>query len=597
MLEELRRHQKYVIWIVAFVFIVGMGIMGVTGIFEKKSDTVGVIDGKKISYAMFTDELQKNVENYRQQNPDAEVTPDLMSQLSDQTWQRLVQQTILNKQIRKFRVKVTDDDVLNEIQNNPPQELMQNASLQTNGRFDRKKYLSALKQDTQFFSAIDNYFREKLPYDRLMEKVKAKADINIDSLKAEYLKDNDEMYGKAIFFDYNKLAKPNVTDAEIKAYYDKNKDSDKEINKGKSSAMKFLSFELKPSDADYNLSKTEIDDIYSDLMKGNDFGQLAKDYSDDPGSAAQYGSLGAFSKGQMVPEFEKVAFALQPGQISKPFKTSFGWHIVRVDSSGFEKGQPKVKASHILKKVTASIETKDALQKQAENALTLIKKIGIEKAAKQLKLNPLDSDAVYADADFIPGLGKHDALLKFLSKKGVGAVSAVEKDKQGNYIVAQITQKSKDPYVPLDKAKIRIKYDLEKQKKVEAMKTIAQNFVKTHKPADYLTAAAADTSIKVVTLQNFKTTTSIPEVGTVKEVNAAALKLNTGQISSLIDTKDGQFIIISEKRVKVDMASFLKNKDEQKKYKTRMEEQAWNRWYDALMKDAKIVDNRQDFSF
>lgn len=56
------------------------------------------------------------------------------------------------------------------MQNNPPQELMQNPSLQTNGRFDRKKYLSALKQDTQFFNALENYYREKVPYDRLIGK-------------------------------------------------------------------------------------------------------------------------------------------------------------------------------------------------------------------------------------------------------------------------------------------------------------------------------------------------------------------------------------------------------------------------------------------
>ncbi|MFB3844266.1 MAG: peptidylprolyl isomerase [Candidatus Cloacimonadaceae bacterium] len=597
MLDKILKHQKYIIWIVAFAFIVGMAIMGVSGIFSKKSDTVGIIDGKKISYAYFMNELQKNVENYRQQNPNAEINTDLMSQLSDQTWQRLVQQIVLDKQIKKFHIKVTDDDILREMQNNPPQELMQNPSLQTNGRFDRKKYLSALKQDTQFFNALENYYREKVPYDRLIERVKAKANITLDSLKAEYIKDNDEMFGKIIFFDYNKMPKPDVTDAEIKAYYEKNKDTDKEIKKGKFAIMKFLIFEVKPSDADYNLAKQDIDDIYADLIKGADFGQMAKDYSDDPGSAAQNGSLGTISKGQMVPEFEQVAFSLGAGQISKPFKTSYGWHIVRVDSVGSVDGQPQIKVSHILKKVTASVETKDALMQQAENARALIKKVGIDKAAKQLKMEAIDTDAIYEDSDYIPGIGQHDALLKFLRKKGVGAVSNVEKDRRGNYIVAQITQKSKDPYVPFDKAKMRIKYELEKQKKIAAIKPHAQEFVKRYQPNEYLTAAASDTLLRVIPVQNFKMDTSIAGVGTVKEVNAVALKLNTGQISSLLDTKDGQFIVICEKRVKPDINAFLKDKDAQKKYKDRMEEQAWNRWYDNLMKSVKIVDNRQDFNF
>jgi peptidyl-prolyl cis-trans isomerase D len=597
MFEVLRKKQKIVIYIIAFVFIVGMGMMGVSGVFFNKRPVFGSVNGKKITYEQFNEELQTSVENYRQNNPNAEITPDLMSQLSDQTWQRLTYRLVMAKQLTKFKVKVTDDDILKEMEDNPPQELLQNPNLQTNGRFDKKKYLTALKQSTEFFTALDTYYRESLPYKRLMEKVKAKSNINLDSLKAEYLKENDEMFGKVLFFDYNKLPKKEVTDAEIKAYYDKNKVTDKEINKGKSSAMKFIMFELKPSETDYATVKKEIDDIYNQVLSGADFGQLAKDNSDDPGSAAQNGSLGSFGKGQMVPEFENTAFSMKPGEVSKPFKTQFGWHILKVE--GFttsSDGQPQVTASHILKKVDASVETKDALQAKANDAVKLIKKIGIEKAAKQLKLEAVDTDAIYAQDEYIPGLGKHDALLNFLRKKGVGAVSKVQKDKRGNFIVAQITQKSKDPYVPLDKAKMRIKFDLETKKKIAEMDPVARDFVKKYQPADYLTAAAKDSLIKIVDLQNFKKTTSITGVGTVQAVNDDALKLDTGQISKLIETDKGQFIVVSEKRVKADMPAFLKNKDEQKKLRDRMEEQAWNRWYDATMKKAKIVDNRAEYN-
>jgi len=596
MLEGLRKKQKYVIIFIAFVFIVGMGIMGLTDIFRKKP-FLGKIDGVKITYEMFQDEFQKNVENYRANNPDAEISRDQLSQLSDQTWQRLTQKIVLGKQMKKLRIKVTDEDVLNEIQNNPPQELMQNPALQTNGRFDRKKYLQALKENTEFFTAMDDYTRESLPFTKLMDRIKKDANITIDSLKAEYLKENDEMYGKLIVFDYNKLAKPEVTDTEIKNQYDKTKDTDKEINKGKSSTMKYLLFEVKPSDADYLTIKRDIDDIYAMIQKGEDFGQLAKDYSEDPGSAAQYGSLGSFSKGQMVPEFEKTAFSMQPGQVSKPFRTDFGWHILKVEGfSTSEDGKEQVTASHILKKVEASIETKDALQQKAEEAAKLIKRVGIEKAAKDLKLEPSDTDAIYEDAEFIPGLGQHNELLDFAKKHKVGAVSDVVKDRRGNFIVAQITAKTKDPYVPLDKVKMRIKFDLEKQKRIEAMKPIAQDFIKNHKPEDYLAAVEKDTLVKVVNLQNFKTDTSIPEVGKVPEVNTEALKMNEEQISGLIDTKSGQFVIVSEKRTKVDINEFVKDADAQKKLRDRMEEQAWNRWYDATMKKAKIIDNRQEYS-
>ncbi len=598
MLENLRKKQKIIIILITIAFVVGMAIMGLTDILFTRKPVVGKINGVKITYEMFQQELQQNLQNYRQQNPDTDIEENLMQMLVDQTWQRLQQKIILDQQVRKMGIRITDNDILNEMQNNPPQELMVNPSFQTSGRFDRKKYLSYLKQDAQFFGLLENYYKESLPFKKLMEKVKSKANITLDSLKADYLKENDEMQGKVIWFNYNKLPRPEIADAEIKTYYDKNKDTDKEIKKGKASAMKFLTFEIKPDDQDYQLAKAAIDELYDLVVKGEDFEQLARTNSDDPGSAARGGSLGEFGKGQMVPAFENVVFTMDVGEISKPFKTDFGWHFVRLDSigTGFD-GSPKVKASHILKKVKASQDTRDRIFAKAVNARKLIKSIGIEKAAEKLQMKPADTDAVYEKSEYVPGIGKHDDLFRFLIKGRLKAVSKVEKDMRGNYIVAQITMKRKEPYEPFEKAKLRIKYELEKQKKVADLKAHAESFVKNIAKENYLTAAEKDTLISIIPLNNFKTDTYMQEAGKVTEVNKAALALDDGQYSQLINTKDGQFIVYCEKRVKPDVGAFLKDSDAQKKIKDRMEEQAWNRWYDTMMKKAKIVDNRKEFSF
>lgn len=81
-------------------------------------------------------------------------------------------------------------------------------------------------------------------------------------------------------------------------------------------------------------AKKAIDDLYQQLQKGADFGELAFKFSKDPGSAPNYGSLGYFPRGTMVPEFEAELDKLQKnGEYSKPFQSSFGWHIVRLDDS------------------------------------------------------------------------------------------------------------------------------------------------------------------------------------------------------------------------------------------------------------------------
>ncbi|MCQ2344198.1 MAG: peptidylprolyl isomerase [Paludibacteraceae bacterium] len=79
-----------------------------------------------------------------------------------------------------------------------------------------------------------------------------------------------------------------------------------------------------------DLAYAEIKSLYNRAKRGEDFAQLAKDHSDDKGSGSRGGDLSWFGINKMVPEFEKAAFALQPGEISEPVKTQFGWHIIKV---------------------------------------------------------------------------------------------------------------------------------------------------------------------------------------------------------------------------------------------------------------------------
>ncbi len=88
----------------------------------------------------------------------------------------------------------------------------------------------------------------------------------------------------------------------------------------------------KATDDEMKQAKLRIDSIYTALQNGADFAELAKTVSQDPGSAVRGGDLGDFVKGQMVKEFEDQAWALKDGEISKPFQSPFGWHIIKKNS-------------------------------------------------------------------------------------------------------------------------------------------------------------------------------------------------------------------------------------------------------------------------
>jgi peptidyl-prolyl cis-trans isomerase SurA len=78
-------------------------------------------------------------------------------------------------------------------------------------------------------------------------------------------------------------------------------------------------------------AKARIKQIHSKLDNGGDFAELAKEYSDDPGSAANGGDLGWVNPGDMVPAFDRVMSEIEPGKLSMPFKSKFGWHILQVE--------------------------------------------------------------------------------------------------------------------------------------------------------------------------------------------------------------------------------------------------------------------------
>ena len=152
-------------------------------------------------------------------------------------------------------------------------------------------------------------------------------DMKIVSKAAEDKKVSDsEDFKKKLAFARNRLLMDNLLAEEGKAAT-----TDDAMKKVYEDAAKQITSEQEVH-ARHILVPTEEEakKVEDELKKGADFAELAKKESKDPG-ASDGGDLGFFTKEQMVPEFSKVAFALEPGKISDPVKTQFGWHIIKVE--------------------------------------------------------------------------------------------------------------------------------------------------------------------------------------------------------------------------------------------------------------------------
>jgi peptidyl-prolyl cis-trans isomerase SurA len=132
------------------------------------------------------------------------------------------------------------------------------------------------------------------------------------------------------------------TDAEMRAYFQANKGS--LGSRPATISFRQIVVAPRPSAQAKAKARAQADSIVLELRKGADFATAARRFSQDPGSKDQGGSLNWFRRGVMVPEFERVAFALKPGVVSDPVETPFGYHIIQV-----ERTQPaEVQARHIL---------------------------------------------------------------------------------------------------------------------------------------------------------------------------------------------------------------------------------------------------------
>ncbi|MDD4147311.1 MAG: peptidylprolyl isomerase, partial [Candidatus Cloacimonetes bacterium] len=537
--------------------------------------------------------IQEMYTRHSESNPNQPIDDATRKNLENQAWQELVDGILWDKQIKKHKIKVKDDEILTEMQNNPPEELMQNPALQTDGRFDTGKYIAALKNDPNLFLVLEDYYKSYLPRKRLQEKIMADAGITLDSLKAEYIKENDIVRGKMIFFDYNTIKDVQVSDEDIQKYYDEKKEE--EYKKGPATKMQFFVFEEKPSDEDIAEAKKSADQLAARARAGEDFAQLAIDYSDDPGSGQNGGSLGVFGKGQMVPEFEAAAFSLKEGDISDPVKSDFGWHIIRVDRIvSTDPANPQVEARHILVKIEASETTKIEIAEKAQKAQEMLKKKKIDEVAKALDMEPQDSDWVAPDAQYISGIGQLPQLISWMAKAKKGKVSEVIRDQQGRMIVGKITEKAKTYYEEFEKVRPRIRYELEKQQKLAKARQKADEFAAKYTADQYFDKAEAE-GWKVFDVTNFKRGNSAPGIGISDMFADEALKLNEGDLSPVIHDPKGSYIIKAESRTKPDIAAFEKDTDKQKEIREKLENLAFSRWYQQMREEAKIEDRRAEF--
>lgn len=592
---------KAMMWVVSICFVGLIVLEWGADIGGRKTGrtSVGKINGRAVSYQEF-DALLKQA--YRQQKDQGGKEADLGA-LVQETWERLVAETLLDEEIHRRGIVVSDAEV-DYVNRHQPMEFVQNQqAFQTGGKFDPTKYNQFLDnpatynnpQAAQFVRAVEGSIEKFLRTQKLQERIAAAVKVTDAEARQAYAEQREQIKAEYAAIEAGSIpdAEAPVSDAEVSAYYEAHKN---DFEQGDAVRCDFVAFDKRPTAEDEKAVEAEVRRLLDRARKGEDFAQLAQEHSDDPGSAANGGDLGFFGKGRMVPAFEQAAFALQPGQVSEPVRTQFGWHILRVEERKTENGQEQVRARHILRKVEKGREAIDQLRDRAEVFLEQARKRGFAAAASAAGLQAHDT-GFFSKGAFAPGLGNRTSgLVAFFLHRPEGEVSSLVENEQGFFVYA-LKGKRKAGIRPSDEVRQLVTARIQREKKVAAARrrmgqvaTAVRSGVNLQDAAR--TAGATFDTTGLFTRQGF-----LPRTGSQNEFFGAAFRLTSpGQVSDVVTTDRAAYVIRLIERRPADEKGFSSAKDA---IKASLSDQkrslVFAAWFEDLKRRADIVDNRYMF--
>lgn len=569
-------------------------LLGTSLLWAQKPDpkaVVGKIDTKSYTYKEYQGILENYFSYYGKQQGKT-LTVEDKAKLNDQCWEELVGRYVYDKAIKAGKVKITNSELLTEAKKNPPAAVKKIPELLTNGKFDKKKYETALTNSPEFKTNVLNEVRGMYQYRKLLDAVRAEVNVVEDSVKQDWMKQNDTVDAKIIYFDPNKLTQYTATEAEALAYYTERKE---EYRKENLRQLKYVRFAKAPSAADSLAVKDRVQSLYQDLLAGADFAKKAEDLSQDPGSAQKGGDLGWFGKGRMVPEFEETAFKTPVGQIAEPVLSRFGWHIIKTTDSRTVDGKDEVSASHILIRIEPSEGTLQKMKIDSNQLYDLAKLNGLEAAALALGMKVEETPPFQEKDGFIRNIGRDEKLITFAFQNPVGAVADIFYAPSGDAFVCAVSAELPVYYTPFEDQKQQIQNQATKTMRGYHMDQYVQNFIKNLTPDQYLSWAERD-SVMVVEITGHKAGDNVSSIGKVPAVEKALFETAEGSFSPLISEPNRWFLVQVTKRSLPDLAVWEKDKKQLvKAARDEFQQKHLNEWYVGERQKVSITDNRAEY--
>ena len=605
--------MQVVMWTILVLFVTSMAIGGLVGgasisdIFgQRQVNEIGSVNDSPILFEDFNAFVSSEISRKDGRNGDT-LTDDQKEFIRAIVWERIISDLIIQEQIEKNKIVVSDTEVLFHLQNNPPPFLKSNTMFQTDGNFDFEKYLGAVLTPTSIdWRPIESFMKEVyLPNYKLQQYIINSASISPKMVENDFrrrfvdyeleiLHITDKAIEESTF---EKKISSEITESAFKEFYFENLEKYKQQEKR---ILRYVKWPIVSTQNDSLRTKLEAEDIIFRLKNGADFASLANSFSEDPGNFIdpnnpKGGILGWFSNGQMNPEFSEAAFSAKVGDIVGPVLTEFGYHVIKINDEKKDDKNNKINASHILLTIKSSDYSKEVIYDNARIFSLDAIENGFENQANSENLEIFYSNGVVKESVFINDTdGPVRSAVNFAFKNEVGSISdAFEND---DFIfVFYLDSILGESYLQFEDVKSEIENKLETEFKIKEIKSIS-NALEINSESNLANIAKENKSFEYVKSTKSNLNGSFQSIGKSNFVVGALQESNVGDLVGPIPTLRGQAFI---KILNIDEMN-EKDFDEMKdsiKFSLLINRQnlIWDNWLLELRDNADIKDYRYDF--
>ncbi|HEX6864724.1 MAG TPA: peptidyl-prolyl cis-trans isomerase [Thermoanaerobaculia bacterium] len=597
MLKVFRDNLKHLKWILVFVVLVfiffvwadfgtGIGNQGPGG-----PQVAAYVGDEEVTLTEFERQYRELEAFYAQIYGDR-MTPEMARAegLPMQALNMAVNQEILLAEARDMGLEVTDDELRDSI-------LQEQAFKDEQGRFIGEERYQELVRNRLGYptpAQFEQNLREQLLVRKLMDILKANLYVSDKEVEEAYREQVERARIRYIQLPRTRfIQNAQVTDPEIKDYFAKNTQAYRLPEQREAAYLLIDPAQLAakvPVDeaaqrawyeehreeltqpeqvhARHILVKTEgrtdadaqkiLEGARARLAKGEDFGALARELSDEPAAKTSGGDLGFFSREQMVPAFSEAAFGAQPKTLVGPVKTDFGWHLIEVlekrpaGTQPFEQVKPMIGQRLSAERTAEMAETK---------ARELAQRLADAKPANADALKPLANAAEgitfgetgpFSRQEPVSGLGFAPAFTNAAFTLEKGGVSEAVQTPRGWTVL--YVKDIKAPRVPeLKDVEPRVRAAVARQKQQDlAMQQLRQ----ARTPGATLDQIAAGLGLEVKESAEFGLQGQIPGIGQNPELAKAAMALNTGQLGGPVGDAQGAVLFEVKERKSWDPIQF-----------------------------------------